>query len=187
VSEEIEAKGFVAYPLEGLMADDLAKLLASHFGEVSYAILGRVDAIEFCRIEQGKVEPRCATQGMVDFATLVAWSAEGRAFSRSLEARWRKADDLRYEVLILTEDSQLGHELEKAEGWQSQEWTVVPSVETHGFYLWGKRKSGKDEWVESRIPRPLIYPAVSVEPRVSYVRYTAPDGSSQFIRLIGVS
>jgi len=187
VSEEIGARGFVAYPLEGLMADGLAKLLASRFGEVSYAILARVDAIEFCRIEQGKVEPRCATQGMVDFTTLVAWSAEGRVFSRSLEARWRKADETRYEVLILTEDTRLGHELEKAEGWQSQEWTVVPSAEEHGFYLWGKRKSGKDEWVESRIPRPLIYPAGGTEARVSYVRYTAPDGSNQFIRLRGLS
>lgn len=187
MSEEIGAKGFVAYPLEGLMADDLAPLLTSHFGEVGYAILSRVDAIEFCRIKQGKVESRYATQGMGDFASLVAWSAEGRVFSKTLEARWRKADQMRYEVLILTEDARLGHELEKAKGWGSQEWMVVPCAEDHGFYLWGKRKSGKDGWVESRIPRPLIYPAGGIEARVSYVRYTASDGSSQFIRLMGVS
>ncbi len=184
---QVEAKGFVAYPALGLTADELAGLLVSQFGQVSYAILSRIEAIEFCGIERGEFEPRCAKQGVVDFASLVTRSAEGRVFSRSLEVRWRKCDELRYEVLILTEDTQLGQELEDAMGWQSQEFTALPCAEGYSFHLWGKKKAGADEWVESRIPRPLIYPVGGMEARVSYVRYTAPDGSSQFIRLMGMS
>lgn len=94
----------------------------------------------------------------------------GRAFGQALEVRWSRRYDGQMDILLLTESEPC------PEGWTSvpvaedegplevdvAEESTVMLVGMHRCHLASThRKAGQDvphEWIETRIPRPLVYP-----------------------------
>ncbi len=98
-----------------------------------------------------------------------SWT-HGRAFGPTLEVRWSHRRDGQVDLLLLTEGEPC------PQGWESTpvaedegpldvdmaEESTVLLVGTHRRHLASShRKAGQDvphEWIETRIPRPLVYP-----------------------------
>lgn len=94
----------------------------------------------------------------------------GRAFGPTLEVRWSRRRDGEVDLLLLTESEPCPRRWESiplAEGAgpmgvEPPEESTVMLVGTHRRHLASThRRAGQDvphEWIETRIPRPLVYP-----------------------------
>jgi hypothetical protein len=81
----------------------------------------------------------------------------GRAFGEDREVRWRRLDDGRYRVAVLTENP------EQALLGESEQRTAPETygVEQRTILLWGEMSRESEvspPWIEVRIPQPLHYP-----------------------------
>jgi len=129
------------------------------------------------------------------------WS-HGRAFGTTLEIRWSRRYDGQVDLLLLTENEPC------PKGWDpvpvaedegplkvdAAEESMVMLAGTHRRHLASThRKAGQDvphEWIETRIPHPLVYPLDETpEPkrwaRLKVVVYRAA-GRPVLTRLVGV-
>jgi hypothetical protein len=175
--------GYVAYH-QGLDGQTLGRLLDRLFAGGSYYIVRKVEDV-----------------GIDSFAgaqALLVWP-EGQVFSSKIEIRWRRLPgpgELHW-VLALTEAEKLirgdGEEFGLlAEGFEEVKspWGVEEYAgHGLGIYLWGERKEGQPDWVETRIPRRLRYPLDKAgRARIGHYRYYRRDsGATQYIRLAEVT
>jgi hypothetical protein len=175
--------GHVAYH-RGLDGETLGRLLDRLFAGGGFYVVRRIEEIN--------------SGSFGGAQALLAWP-EGQVFSQETEIRWRKLSGSKglYWVLTLTETEKLVHGDEKESGLLSQGFEQVKEsweVEAYpghklGIYLWGERKDGRSDWVETRIPRRLRYPVNGPgRARIGYYRYYRQDsGATQYIRLTGVT
>lgn len=175
--------GYVAYH-QGLDGQALDQLLDHLFVGGGYYIVRMIEDVEIGAL--------AGAQALLDWP-------EGQVFSSESEVRWRRLPGPKglYWVLALTEmgdlvrgDGQgpglLALGFEEVEGpWEVE---AYPGRKL-GIYLWGERKEGRRDWVETRIPRPLHYPVNKAgRARIGHYRYYRRDGgATQYIRLAEVT
>lgn len=87
---------------------------------------------------------------------------QGRAFGPDKEVRWRGQGES-CDLHLLTENEM------HLEGWDELDLSLDESEETH-ILLWGTWRPDREAWIETRIPRPLIYP---VEGQPAHVQISA--------------
>jgi hypothetical protein len=150
-----EEQGYVFRSKLG--ADQIAEMFGKLFDKSAYALVRRVDDINFVSFDPGGVE-----------SLLKDW-AEGQVFNNKAELRWRLSGEV-YSVLLMTEEETLPPSFQPLTG--SPYEVRDPSFkEDHGFLLWGT-KLAQENWLETRIPRALQYPVqTSKKPRLAYRLY----------------
>jgi hypothetical protein len=165
-----------AYVYQATLAEEaLAGLLQERFPKGAFALVRRVDGIDFVRLDPGQEE-----------ALLRDWP-EGQVFGPEADLRWRRADE-GCAVLLLTEDETPPRGLEVL---REGRFVAAAPAEGRGsgFLLWGTRQKENGEWWEARIPRPLRYPVrTSDRPlRLVYLLYRDPEGMAvRWVRLMEV-
>lgn len=142
---------------------ELAGLIEEQFGNtLRFVLFERVDDI-----------------GLTDFSRPDPRWLRARAFGDDLELRWSKQED-GYDVNLLTEEEM------SLDGWEEVPFGLDDSEPTE-ILLWGTHRkylpsthiqAGEDvpdEWIETRIPRPLKYPVNGSPPfvKISAVNYKA--------------
>lgn len=155
--------------------DDLAAELAPFAEELKYAYVERMEDVALVYFE--------------DLEDVGRWS-QGRAFGPDLEIRWERDGD-GYELLSLTEREDLSP---SGGDWQAVE-AGIDGLEERAVLLWGTHRHHlpsthrqyseseevPDEWIETRIPRPLRYP---VEGGPAHVRIAALDYQRQGVTVL---
>jgi hypothetical protein len=144
---------------------ELAGLIEDQFGDsLRFVLFERVDDI-----------------GLVYFSGPDPLWLHARAFGDGLELRWSKQAQ-GYDVNLLTEEEMsLDGWEEVALGLDDSEPTQIMLWGTHRKYLPSSHiQAGEDvpdEWIETRIPRPLKYPVKGSPPfvKICAVNYTAGD------------
>jgi len=155
--------------------NELAPLVETQFGDsLGFVLFERVDDI-----------------GLTDFSRPDPRWLRARAFGDDLELRWSKQDN-GYDVnLLAEEETSLDGWEEVALGLNESESTVIMLWGTHRKYLPSTHmlagEDVPDEWIETRIPRPLKYPVTGSPPFVEIcaVNYTA-DGQTLLTRMKSV-
>ncbi len=175
--------GYVAYH-RGLDSQALGRLLDRLFAEGGYYVVRKIEDVDIGSFAGAEA--------------LLAWP-EGQAFSSEIEVRWQKLSGPKelYWVLALTEAEELVQGNGKEPGLLAQGFVEVAGpweVEAYpgrrlGIYLWGERKEGRPDWVETRIPRRLRYPIDEAgRVRIGHYRYCLRDSRvTQYIRLAEVT
>jgi len=116
------------------------------------------------------------------------WS-EGRVFCPDLELRWTAAEE-GYHLHLLTEQPNLA----PGDGWRQVE-LAANQINDRMILLWGTHRRAlpsshrlytkaseiPDEWIETRLPRPLEYP---VDGQPSWVRIQVRDYQRDHITLL---